>query len=167
MFLKWIYVPPKPDLLFSNKSVVAMMAVIFFPKNFKFSFSGLPLKDFPLLFCFFLSNIFCEQFLPAYKNSWKWNPWVCLWNAFFSKTNCHGSYLEPISFCFRAEWCTFPSIFLTQIQKPASLLNISRPRQFVSDLYLFRIFCSTNSPPEASLEFPEWVLSMLKPLAWP
>lgn len=73
-------------------------------------------KIFPCFF-FFLSNILCEQFLPAYKNSLKWNPWVCLWNAFFSKTNCHGSYLEPISFCFRAEWCTFPSIFLTQTTK--------------------------------------------------
>lgn len=89
----------------------------FFPKNFKFSFSELPLKDFPLLFFFFLSNILCEQFLPAYKNSLKWNPWVYLWNALFSKTNCHGSYLETISFCFRGEWCTFPSIFLTQTTK--------------------------------------------------
>lgn len=66
---------------------------------------------FPILF-FFLPPILCVQFSPAYTNFLKWNPWICLWNAFFSKTDCHGSYLEPTSFCFRAEWCIFSSIFL-------------------------------------------------------
>lgn len=37
--------------------------------------------DFPML-CF-LSNILCAWFFPACKNSLKWNPQICLWNAFF------------------------------------------------------------------------------------
>lgn len=97
---------------------------IVFPKNFKLGFSGVPLKgDFSMLFFPFLSNILCVQFLPAYKNCLKWNPWICLWSAFFSKTDCHGSYLEPTSFCFRAEWCTFPSIFLTQTTKACKFVE--------------------------------------------
>lgn len=50
----------------------------------------------------------CE-ILACSQELFKMDPWIFLWNEFFfSKADCHRSYLEPT--CCRAEWCTFSSI---------------------------------------------------------
>lgn len=107
-------VPLKPDLLFSSKSVCRDGGDVF--KCLKLSFSGVPFKGvFPMLL-FYPWYLMCADFTHL-KNSLKWNPWRCLWNAFFPETDCRGNYSEPTSFCLRVEWCKFPSIFLTLTTK--------------------------------------------------
>lgn len=59
---------------------------------------------------FFLSNITYAQFLLAHRDSLKWIPEHFCEMRFFSKADCHRSYLEPTSLCCRAERCSFPSI---------------------------------------------------------
>lgn len=115
-------------------------------QSLKLSFSEVPLKpDFSMYFV--LPDIACMQFLLAHRNSLKWNPWIFLWNTFFSETDCHGSYLEPISLCSRAEWCTFPSIRLQVGQAFSHQAKLGESRASRS-LFVLR-------PPETTSEVLE------------